>query len=286
MTYAEFLKSQGASDEDVKVLDTPISQRAYAAQAALATQASADAAAAVAARDKYKADADKWYEEVAQPNLTKAQADAIKANAEAARLRTLVLASTDESLRAVAAEMGYKPDGSSTGVVPPKPGASDFDANKYFTKDDIIQIARKESQAIAIAQDIAAEHRALFPDKPLNFRQLREQAESANKPLEQLWMDTYGVPAAREAAAKATREAHENLIRKEEREKVTAELLNNTANPNMVPGGASSSPFVPRPKAGREDVPWKSGIDGENGSGDRVSRAAKNWADRAAGRAN
>jgi hypothetical protein len=272
--YSDFLRSQGASSEDIAILDTPIAQRAFDAQQAAATAAIAE----------YKQKADDWYEKVAQPNLTKAQADATRAAAEAARLRALVVSSTDESLRKVAEEMGYKPDGSAAApAAAPKPGAADFDPNKYFTRDDIVQIAEREGDAIAVAQDIAFEHRQLFPDKALNFRELRKEAVAAKKPVEQLWMEKFGVNAAREARSKSDREAHENSIRKEEREKVTAELLNAQVNPNMVPGTTSSSPFVPRPKAGREKAPWEAGLDGDNGSGDRVAHAAKSWADRQAG---
>lgn len=275
--YADFLRAQGATPEDITILDTPIAQKAFDAQQAVATAAIAE----------YKQKADDWYEKVAQPNLTRAQADATKASAEAARLRALVVSSTDESLRKVAEEMGYKADGSAAAAAAaPKPGASDFDPNKYFTRDDVIQIAEREGDAIAVAQDIAFEHRQLFPDKPLNFRELRREAVAAKKPVEQFWMDKFGVGSAREARSKADREAHESAIRKEEREKVTAELASQYANPNTVPAGTSSSPFVPRPKAGREKAPWEAGLDGDNGSGDRVAHAAKNWADRQATRTN
>jgi hypothetical protein len=275
--YSDFLRAQGASPEDIAILDTPVAQRAFDAQQAAAQSAIAD----------YKAKADDWYEKVAQPNLTKAQQDAMAAQAEAARLRSLVAQSQDEGLRKVAEQMGYKLDGSAAApAAAPKPGAADFDPNKYFTRDDIVQIAEREGDAIAVAQDIAYEHRQLFPDRPLNFRELRKEAVAARKPVEQLWQEKYGVTAAREARSKADREAHEASIRKEEREKVTAELASQYANPNTVPAGTSNSPFVPRPKAGREKAPWEAGLDGDNGSGDRVAHAAKSWADRQATRTN
>jgi len=274
MTYAEFLASQGATAEDIATMNTPLAQKVFEAQEARATAAIAD----------YKQKADDWYEKVAQPNLTKAQQEATKAAAEAARLRALVVSSTDESLRKVAEEMGYKPDGTAAAAAAaPKPGAADFDPNRYFTRDEIVSIAEREGDAIAVAQDIAYEHRQLFPDKPLNFRELRKEAVAARKPVEQHWQEKYGVPAAREARSKADREAHEAAIRKEEREKVTAELASQYANPNTVPAGTSNSPFVARPKAGRDKAPWEAGLDGDNGSGDRVAHAAKSWADRQAG---
>jgi hypothetical protein len=282
MTYAEFLASQGATAEDIAILNTPIAQKAFAAQDAAAQKAIAD----------YKAKADEWYESVAQPNLTKAEADATKARqdairvqAEAARLRSLVAASTDESLKQVAKDMGFKLDGTADAPPPPNlaPGAPGFDPNKYFTRDDILQIAEREGDAIAIASDIAFEHRQLFPDKPLNFRELRKSAVAAKKPVEQYWMETFGVQAARDARAKSDKEAYDARLIKQGHDAAVTELASQYANPNTVPAGTSSSPFVPRPKAGREKPPWEAGVDAENGSNDRVTRAAKSWADRQTG---
>jgi len=284
--YIAHLRANGATEDDIKALTEGSFAAAAiksfdAAQASIAAEAARLKAESDAAIADYKKKADDWYETVAQPNLAKAQADATKSAAEAARLRALVVSSTDESLRKVAEEMGYKADGSAAlKNEPSNPGNPGFDPNKYLTRDEILSIAAQEGEAIAIAQDIAFEHHQLFPDKPLNFRELRKEAVAAKKPVEQLWMERYGVPAAREARAAAATKANEDRIRKEERDKVTAELASQYGNPNMVPPSTSTNVFVPRPKAGREKAPWEAGLDGENGSGDRVSRAAKNFVER------
>src|ERR1700680_1095376 len=97
MTYAEYLQSMGASTEDIKVLDTSIGRKAFEAQEARIAAETARLAADAEARVlDYKTKADTWYNDVAQPNLTKAQSDATKANAEAARLPFLVAESPDE----------------------------------------------------------------------------------------------------------------------------------------------------------------------------------------------
>src|ERR1700680_678749 len=100
MTYAEYLQSMGASSEDIKVLDTSIGRKAFEAQEARIAAETARLAADAEARVlDYKTKADTWYNDVAQPNLTKAQSDATKANAEAARPRFLVARTQGEGRR-------------------------------------------------------------------------------------------------------------------------------------------------------------------------------------------
>src|SRR6266852_564517 len=283
--YGDFLRTQGASDADITLLDTPLAQKAYDAQSAAIAAAAADAEARVL---DYKTKADEWYNNVAQPNLTKATADATKASAEAARLRALVASSTDEGLRKVAEEMGYKLDGTRNPdpAANPNPGTPGFDPNKYFTRDEIVQIAQREGEAIAIAQDIAYEHRQLFPDRPLNFRDLRTKATAANKPVEQYWMDTYGVPAAREKRTADDKAVYEKKLREEGAAEVRKQYAEASVNPNLSPGATSSNVFVPRPAAGRDKAPWDAGLDGANGSNDRTARAAKLWVEKQGARTN
>ena len=284
--YRAHLRAQGASEEDIKAL----TEGSFATAAVKAFDASVAAAAAETARIRaeadasiatYKANADKWYEEVATPALSAAQQAKIKSDAEAARLRSLVAQSQDEGLKAVAKEMGYDVTGGANNPPPnPNPGTPGFDPNKYFTRDEIVSIAAQEGEAIAVAQDIAFEHRQLFPDKPLNFRELRREALAAKKPVEQFWMERYGVTAARDKAAADAKAADEARIRKEERDKVTAEFAERQANPNLIPGTTSINPIAPRAAAGRDKQPWESGLAAEGGSGDRTQRAAKLFAER------
>lgn len=286
MTYAEYLQSLGASAEDIKTLtegpSAAVARKAFDAQQAQVAAETArlkeEAEARVA---DYKKKADDWYETVAQPNLTKATSEATKAAAEAARLRSLVASSTDEGLRKVAEEMGIKLDGTRIDPNPnPNPGNPGFDPNKYFTRDEIVSIAEREGEAIAVAQDIAFEHRLLFPDRPLNFRELRREAVAAKKPVEQLWQEKYGVSAARDKRAADAKAADEARIRKEERDKVTSEFAERVANPNLVPGSTSTNVLAPRPATGREKLPWETNLDGANGSNDRTARVTKLFVER------
>lgn len=276
MTYAEFLRSQGATDEDVKVLDTTIGRKAFEAQQAqVAAEAARIRAEADTAVADYKKKADDWYETVAQPNITKAQQDATKAAAEAARLRSLVASSTDEGLKAVAKEMGYTLEGGGNPPKTPSGEENKIDTSKFVTLENISGALNEAGGNLARMQDMVLEHMQLFPGQRLNVTKLREEAIAAKKSIYDFWEQKYKVSDARAAAEAAATKAREDAIRKEERDKVVAEYADRAANPNLAPGSSSSNVFVPRAAAGREKAPWEAGLDGANGANDRTARATK-----------
>jgi hypothetical protein len=285
--YGDFLRTQGASDADITLLDTPIAQRAFdAQQAAIAAETARLKEEADARVADYKSKADTWYNDVAQPNLTKAQSDATKANAEAARLRSLVAQSQDEGLRRVAEEMGIKIDGTSN---PPAPTNKEniIDTSKFVTMDALKEMSNSVGDGLAALQDMVLEHSQLFPAQRLDVRKLRSEAVAANKNVYDYWQTKYNVAAAREAADKATREAYEKKLREEGAAEVRKQYAEASINPNLAPGQTSTNVFVPRPQSNREKAPWESGLDGTNGSNDRVAHAAKLFVEKqGAGRTN
>jgi len=248
MTYAEFLKSQGASDDDLKVLDTPIARKAWEAQLKAVNDAQAAANASKAKVDEYQ----KWYEEVAEPTAQRymQERDIEKSNRAAVEAQ---LKSLQESGLIKMANQEEEEQNKNKGGNPPN-----FDPNKYVTLDTLTQVADREGDAIAIAQDIAFEHARLFPEKPLNFRQLRKDAVAQKKSVEALWMEQFGVTAAREARAKSQQEAHEKKIAEDavnEYKKSHA-----TSNPNLLIPSPSSNPFTGRlPSQVEKDTkpPWQ-----------------------------
>jgi hypothetical protein len=106
-------------------------------------------------------------------------------------------------------------------------------------------VAAQEGDAIATAQDIAYEHQRLFandPSKRLNFRDLRKEALSRKMSVESLWMERYGVQAARDAAAAADRAAHEKKIADEAITRYKSE--HPETNPLLGPQTVSRTPFT------------------------------------------
>src|SRR5216684_489463 len=166
-TYAEFLKVNGATDDEIKVLDVPSARKGFDALQLQATEALGRATKAESDKAAY----DKWYKEVAEPTAAKALAERDQALGDAAAERARLKKLQDLGLLAIAEQMGEKVDPEVKPVVVGSP-----DMSKYVDRDTLLAVAREEGDAIATAQDIAFEHQRLLPDKPLNFRELRKRA--------------------------------------------------------------------------------------------------------------
>lgn len=276
-TYAEFLKLQGATEDDIKVLDTPVGRKAFDKLQADATAAVTAAANADRARVDYEAQSNKWHDEVNTSYLTMKD-QLVVAQANEAKARAVIIAARDQGLIKVADDLGYVT--APPAAAAPPPGT--FDPNKYFNKDDVVAIAMKEAEAIALAQDIAAEHGRLFPGVPLSFRELHRDAVARKISVEALWKERYKVDDARTARATADKDAYEKRLREEGAAAARSELASQYGNPDTRPLSTSQSPFAPRPAASREKQPWESGTDGDNGSNDRVQRATKSLIERQA----
>lgn len=269
MTYAEYLKQNGATDEDIKVLDNPIARKGFEALQRQAADASAAAKAATDAQAADRAELEKWYQEQQVPAYQKMQNELVAARANEAKAKAAVMALQKQGLIDVAKDLGY--DAAPTAGTPPaNPGAVGFDASKYVTTDAVVALAEQEGDAIALAQDIAFEHRTLFPDKPLNFRQLRAAAKAAHKPVEQYWMDTYQVQPARAAREAAEKSAYEARLIKQGADSEREKYISQYGNPDTRPLVPSTSPFTQRPATGRDKQPWETNTDPSN---DRVRRA-------------
>jgi hypothetical protein len=248
MTYAEMLAENGASAEDIKILDTPAARKVYERQVAAATEAKRKSDEIIAANNA-------WREQVETQNQTylrerdTALADAAANSARMKKLQELGLLQVAENLE--------------PGSTQPKAGETPaFDPKlleKYVTGDTLMAVAEREGDAIAIAQDISFEHQQLFgsdPTKRLNFRELRKEAVSRKVPVESLWMEKYGVAAARDAAvAKATAE-REAKIAADAVSKYKSE--HSTTNPMTTIPTVSSTPFSGRMPSATDKAahPW------------------------------
>lgn len=274
MTYAEFLRSQGATEEDVKILATPIAEKAFKVQADQLAAAQAQAKAELDARIQYEADSKTWRDEV-NGHYTKAKNDAIVAQVNEAKARALIDAAQKAGLIQVAEDLGYVTAPPATPGAPaaPAPGAPPTTATGP-TWEQVRELAEAEGAAIALAQDIAAEHARLFPNRPINFRQLREKAKTSRKPLEQVWQEDFGVLAARQAAEDAKVAAHDAAMRAEGEAAAVARLASQYGNPDTRPMSPSTSPFAGRAATGRDKQPWEA-PEGQL-ERDRISRAAQN----------
>jgi hypothetical protein len=253
MTYAEYLRKNGANEAEVAVLATPTSERIFAAQQVELTKSNAAVTA-------YK----NWFDSEAVPAYKKMESELIATKASEARNRTALLALQERGLLKLA-DIGFDPG---TPAAPPVVPPAD---PRYATVDLLKSVAEREGEAIAQAYDIGAEHAILFPGKPLNMRELRRDAVSRNITVEQAWEEKFGVSAARDARATKTQADHDEAIRKEAYDKARQEFADTYGNPGARPPVSSNSPFAPRPTTGRDKQPWEAG----DRSVDRVSRATR-----------
>lgn len=272
MTYAELLKQNGATDEEIKVLDSPAARKAFDKLQSDAAAAAADAAAARAHEVAFKNETDEWYNGTIVPNYTTMEQRAQKAEANEARARALILASQDEGLKKVAKDLGYVPDGGGGNPSPnPNPGSPNFDPSKYVSREDLSGIMERAGEGLAALEDMVIEHSQLFPTQRLNVRELRREAVAAKKSAYEYWEQKYKVPDARAAQEAARQTAHDQAIRDEAIKTAREQFATEYGTPGLAPPAASTNPFAKRPDRGRTEQPWEAG----DQSNTRVQYATK-----------
>jgi hypothetical protein len=267
--YGDYLRTLGATDEEVKILDSPVAARAYDkqiedAQAALEKQE--------AVMKNYEQRVNQWYQEN-DSKLKQVQNKAIAAEAEAARAKAALLEAERQGLlENVAKNMGYEP-------AAPTAKQPDQVDDRYLTMDKFNAAGETFVANLTGLLDAANEHARLFPGQPFNAEQLRREAQAAGKTLLPYWEEKYKVRDAREAAAQKQREAEIAKWKAEGATEKERELVSKFGNPETRPMMPSKSPFAPRPADPiRAKQPW----DHPDGalSNDRVARAAKNLIDK------
>lgn len=279
-TYAEFLKSQGATDEDIKLLDTAIGRKAFDKMNADAEAARAEGAAAVAAAKKDREQLTGWFNETAVPEFKDMERRSLAAEAEAGKARAAWKAAQErglvdlEQLKALGYDTTVPPVKTPTGL------PDGFDPSKFITRDDIKGVADNAGDGLAVLQDIVMEHAQLFPDKPLKVRQLRQEAVAAGKTVEQFWLERYGVTAAREKKATDEREAYAKKLREEGAVAERTRLASQYGNPDTRPMVTSSFSFTKKTGNEQAKQPWERNDDASN---DRVRRAAERLIEKQSG---
>lgn len=270
MTYAEFLKANGATDEEVKILDVPSARKGFEAM-----QAKLDAESAARKKaEQEKSDYDSWYNERAVPSYKKMEQEVIQARAERAAALEALKAAQDQGLLEIAEQMDAKNKTSKTDAN--SGNESQIDLSKYVTAERLEQIADGAGDGLAMMQDLVAENAFLFPGTRLNMRDLRKEATAARKTVYQYWEEKFKVPEARAARERSDKEAYETKLRAEGAEAERARLASQYGNPNTRPLVASRSPLAPRASTGRDKQPWETGENFENSlRNDRVERTTK-----------
>jgi len=272
-TYAEYLKSQGASEEEIKILDTPLARRAYERMEEAVVRLDGEAKKAREGADKYHEEVDAWFKKHDEEFKTVEQ-QLIAAKSKAASFESALRTINDRGIIDVTKDLGLNLDAPAPAAKKDEPVA--IDTSKFVTTDAVLQLAEREAESIAMMSDIAAEHVYLFGAPLRNARELRKEATTRKVSLEQVWMEKYKVPEARTAKEAATAKAAEDTLRAKITEEVTAKLASQYGNPDLRPLEPSRSFLIPNKDRGRDKAPWELGTDGDSGSNDRVRRATAN----------
>ena len=259
-TYAEYLKSMGASEDEIKVLVTPVTTKAFdKIQADLAEQ---ERLRTIAQSD-FQNIRD-WYDTKALPSYEKMQRETVEARADAARNAELVKAAQDAGLLELANKNAPLPPN-------PNPGNPGFDPNKYVSKDEISGFVDSAGKGLAQMQNDVLEFMQLFPGQRLDVAALREEAIASKKDFHTMYMQKFNVEGARKAADDAAKAADIARWKAEGAKEKETELVSRFANPETRPMTTSNSPFAARPATGRDKQPWESG----DKSAERVERATR-----------
>ena len=289
MTYTDYLRSQGATEADIQVLDTPLARRLFDKQQADLAAATERATALEGKYTKANTDLDnfnKWYTDEAVPMIDRANNEIIAAKANEAKARTALQIAQDRGLINVAKDLGYDLGGSplTTSTTPATTtSASGFDPTKYFTKDELVGEINKFGGSLAALEDMVSEHAYLFPGSRLNVTKLREEALATKKNVNQVWEEKYKVSEARAAREAADKKAYEDKLRKEGADAERAKFADQYGNPNLRTPEPSINTFAPRKegeRAGKQ--PWE--VNQDLGM-DRVRRATQKVIAEQSGRA-
>lgn len=132
--------------------------------------------------------------------------------------------------------------------------APQIDPAKFVSRDDVTKqfqdFAFNSAAYLADVLEIAGEHQDLF-GKRVSAQELLQKSVEAKKTPREYWMETYKVQDARDERTKKAQEERDNAIRREEREKVIAEVSKPPAARDFDP---SRSPFyIPKEE---KSSPW------------------------------
>lgn len=265
MTYAEALRADGATEDEIKVMATERAERQFAKLTAEATKAREnELAMETKARE---------YFELTAAEVAKTNSELALARANEAKARAIILAAKETGMADLAKAAGYEADPNPN----PNPSHAVHDPSKVVSPEQLIAFARTQGDLITLSQDIASEHAVLFPGQRVNFTELRKEADARRISIEQAWRDKYKVDDARAAASAKAAADHDKQISDAAYAKARTELASQYGNPDLRPLAPSNSPFTPRPQSGRTKQPWvtEDGRAQENvidRSGERVSR--------------
>ncbi len=271
----EILKTRGYTDAELDAFAALADPRFVTALES--EDAERERISAEAARMKSDLDATaKWYHEQAVPALNKALGDATQARAERARLEAQIKAEQEYGMRRVADDQTTQQQTTTTTQQNPDARNDGFDPTRYVSAEAFQGTVNQFGDAIAMATDIAEDHRDLFGQRlPGGVAGLRTKYKDAvqsrhfNGTLRDFWESEYKVGDRRTELDKKQQDEFVSKIRQEERQKVMSEYANPATRPLA---GGSRNPFTHKAAGGTttSNQPWEGGKTVEQRRSERV----------------
>lgn len=222
LTHDEYIKSLGLAPElEQKLFESLgvpevwakakvgiLRQSDYSRQMDEARTKQAELDALYADNEHWKSELESWH------GKTQSEVEADKQRLAASELK---IKEGEIRLRNAAREMGLT-DEQIFGAQPtiqqqmmtPTPAVAAFDDSKYVSKEESAKYLRESVMLQADQLDMLDEHRSLFPDKPLKFKELVAEAISHRKTPSQWWEEKFNVAQVRtDRAAEANKVALE-----------------------------------------------------------------------------
>lgn len=254
----EILKKRGWTDEDLKAQEALLANPRF--RDSLESEydsAARDRDAALQLAEETEKKWNDWRDSTAVPTIDAYAKDTMEAKAEAAALKAKL---------EMAEKAGFLPGGTPPDPAQPTPPTQptfDPKAHNVPTWDDIKRITASEGDAIALANDLAAEYAhltgggTLFDYQGQNgqrgMRALRAEAMQARQPLYDYVAKKFDFQGKRTAIETKRQQEHDEAMRKEGESRVIAQYGNPALRAPMPSRHASM--FGPKEEQSKQ--PWQ-----------------------------
>lgn len=289
----DILKSRGWSDADIAaaapmLTDARFRSTLEESYGAIETE-----------RDQLRTRDEEWNRKLTdeyQPRLTAMEREVIQQRQRNALLEADVRSAKEYGYLPEPATAAADPQAARAAAAAAAAGSSvtGYDPAAHPTWPDMKKLIDEEGRAIAMAADLAEKHRMLTGQSLYDYvsfdqegreqrglSALREEAVTARQRVDQYIAKKFDYPGKQKELTLKKQREQEEIIRKEEREKVTAELTSRfSQNPNFQMPAASRLPLFPAvdstAQGGKKGQPWERAASPEALRAERVQRNIAN----------
>jgi hypothetical protein len=265
MTWKEYLKSIGSTDDEIAKMETEFGAVKMAKAFETPIREKEAAETALAAAQSEKTEMETWYQNDILPKISSVYQDAINQRTRATALEERLKAAKEYGFlideKVVAGAIPGIPAGNPVPGSPAGPGVSagglpPLDA-RYVSSEMFVKEVNGVPSMLGRLTKMSNEHLSLFGAPLLDVDTLIEEAQKQKKNVVQVWEDKYKVPAKRKeisdkAAADHDRQVGDDAVRK---------YASEHGQPFLSPGRTSVATHFTRQAPDESRHPWKGAAD-------------------------